>query len=99
MSCYAGHDWGSGVHNWAKQQTMEARISLKTGGNKRKQAKPLPIGIETVQPEQIGPGKALLVLVAQSLLNLMERRYDLCVLCDGNHRSTQAAWQCLLLSP
>ena len=34
--------------------------------NRRKQAKQSPIGIETVQPEQIGPGRALLALVAQS---------------------------------
>lgn len=34
--------------------------------NRRKQAKQSPIGIEAVQPKQIGPGRALLALVAQS---------------------------------
>jgi hypothetical protein len=33
--------------------------------NRWKQAKQSPIDIETVQPEQIQPGKALLALVAQ----------------------------------
>jgi len=37
--------------------------------NRQKQAKQSPIGIETVQPERIGPGTALLALVAQSLPN------------------------------
>jgi hypothetical protein len=42
--------------------------------NRHKQAKQSPIGIETVQPERIGPGRALLALVAQSFLNKSEYR-------------------------
>lgn len=31
MSCYAGHDWGSGVPIWGKQRPKWAKYSLKIG--------------------------------------------------------------------
>jgi len=42
--------------------------SVNQPENRRKQAKQSPIGIETVLPEQIGPGRALLAIDAQSFL-------------------------------